>query len=118
MRTLLAVLAPAGAAALGGAVLGEYTLTGVAAVVACVLFGLVVGETAVAVRRRAAPVVVGAAAASAPVAWVWSLWISTGHHLGYASPAQWLATPFAAAAAAGWVLTAGRPGSRPARKSA
>ena len=110
MRTLLAVLAAAGVSALGGAILGEYTLANLVAVLACVLFGVVVGEAAVVPRRSPGPLVLAAAALFPPVAWVWSLWISTGHHLGYASVAQWVATPFAGAAAAGWAATAARVG--------
>jgi hypothetical protein len=114
MRTLLAVSAAAGVSALGGAILGEYTLANLVAVVACVLFGVVVGEAAVVPRRSPGRLVLGTAALFPPVAWVWSLWISTGHHLGYASVAQWAATPFAGAAAVAWAATAARVGgSRP-----
>lgn len=103
MRTLLAALAAAGTAGLGGAILGEYTLANPVAVVACLLFGVVVAEAVVAVQRRPAPLVVAVAAVLTPAAWVWSLWISTGHHLGYASVAQWVATPFAGLATLGWI---------------
>jgi hypothetical protein len=108
MRTLLAVFAAAGVSALGGAILGEYTLANLVAVLACVLFGVVVGEATVVPQRSPRPPALAAAALFPPVAWVWSLWISTGHHLGYASVAQWVATPFAAAAAVVWAVTAPR----------
>jgi hypothetical protein len=108
MRTLLAVLAAAGSSALGGAILGEYTLANLVAIVACVLFGVVVGEATVVPRRQPRPAGLAAAALFPPVAWVWSLWISTGHQLGYASVAQWVATPFAGAAAVAWAATAAR----------
>ena len=108
MRTLMAVFAAAGVSALGGAILGEYTLANVVAVLACVLFGVVVGEATAVPNRHPGPVALAAAALFPPAAWVWSLWISTGHHLGYASVAQWVATPFAGAAAVAWAATAGR----------
>jgi len=108
MRTTLAVVATLAVAALGGAILGEYTLANAVAVLACVLFGVVVGEAAVAIQRRPLPATVVAAGVSTPVAWVWSLWISTGHQLGYVSVAQWVAVPFAGASAALWVVTARR----------
>lgn len=103
MRTLLAALAAAGTAALGGVILGEYTLANVVALVAGLLFGVVVAEAVVAVQRRPAPLATAAATVLTPMAWVWSLWISTGHHLGYASVAQWAATPVAGLAALGWI---------------
>jgi len=105
MRTVLAVLAAAGVSALGGAILGEYTLANLVAIVACLLFGVVVGEAVAALQRRLTPPAVVAAGLFPPGAWVWSLWISTGHHLGYASVAQWAATPFAGAAAVAWAAT-------------
>jgi len=108
MRTTLAVLAGAAVAALGGAILGEYTLANAVAVLACVLFGIVVGEAAVAIQRRPVPATVVAAGVATPMAWVWSLWISTGHQFSYVSVTQWVAVPFAAASAALWVVTARR----------
>ncbi|HEX5265433.1 MAG TPA: hypothetical protein VFW24_01550 [Acidimicrobiales bacterium] len=110
MRILLAVLAAAGSSALGGAILGEYTLANLVAIVACVLFGVVVGEATAVPRRPPRPAGLAAAALFPSVAWVWSLWISTGHQLGYASVAQWVATPFAGAAAVAWAATAARGG--------
>ena len=117
MRTLLAVLTAAAVSALGGAILGEYTLASLVAVLACVLFGVVVGEAAAVPRHPPGPVVLAAAGLFPPVAWVWSLWISTGHHLGYASVAQWVATPFAGAAAAAWAATAARVGGAGPRRA-
>jgi len=108
MRTTLAVLAAVAVAALGGAILGEYTLANAMAVLACVLFGVVVGEAAVAIQRRPVPATAVAAGLATPAAWIWSLWISTGHQFAYASVAQWVAAPVAAAAASLWVVTARR----------
>ena len=108
MRTLLAVLAAAAVSALGGAILGEYTLANLVAILACVLFGIVVGEATAVPQRSPGPPALTAAAVFPAVAWVWSLWISTGHHLGYASVTQWAATPFAGAAAVVWAATAAR----------
>ena len=112
MRTLLAVLAAAAVAALGGAILGEYTLANLVAVLACLLFGVVVGEATGAVQRPPRPLALAAAGVFTPSAWVWSLWISTGHHLGYTSVAQWVGTPCAGGAAVAWAATAARA-SRP-----
>lgn len=108
MRTPLAVLGAAALAALGGAILGEYTLSAVEAVLGGILYGVVVGELVVVVERRPARFGVAAATVFPPIGWIWSLWISTGHHLHYASVAQWVGAGAAAVGGLVWTSTAGR----------
>lgn len=105
MRTPLAVLGAAALAALGGAILGEYTLDGVLAPVGGLLYGLVVAEVVVAVEGR--PSWAGSAAATVfpPIGWVWSLWISNGHHLHYATWLQWVSALVSAVAGLAWTVT-------------
>jgi hypothetical protein len=108
MRTPLAVLGAAALAALGGVILGEYTLNGSLAIVGGLLYGLVVGEVVVAVERRPSPFGAAAALAFPPVGWAWSLWISTGHHLHYASGLQWTVALVSAVAGLVWTVTGRR----------
>ena len=108
MRTPLALLGAAGLSALGGAILGEYTLTGGMALVACLLYGIVIGEAVIVLERRPSPLGAAAAGLFPPIGWVWSLWISTGHHLHYASATQLGATVVAGAAGAAWAITGRR----------
>lgn len=108
MRTPLAVLGAAALAALGGAILGEYSLTGALAVVGGLLYGMVVAEVVVAVERRPSPIGSAAATVFPPVGWVWSLWISTGHHLHYATGLQWASALVSAVAGLVWTVTGRR----------
>lgn len=108
MRTPLAVVGSAALAALGGAILGEYTLNGALALVGGLLYGLVVAEVVVAVERRPSPVGSAAATVFPPIGWVWSLWISNGHHLHYATTAQWASALVSAVAGLVWTLTGRR----------
>ena len=108
MRTPLAVLGAAALAALGGAILGEYTLNGLLAVIGGLLYGLVVGEVVVAVERRPSALGAGAAAVFPPIGWAWSLWISNGHHLHYATWVQWVAALVSAVAGLAWTVTGRR----------
>jgi len=108
MRTPLALLGAAALSALGGAILGEYTLAGGLAVVACVLYGIVIGEAVIVLERRPSPPGVAAAGVFPPIGWVWSLWISTGHHLHYATATQVGATVVAGVAGAAWAVTGRR----------
>ena len=108
MRTPMAVVGSAALAALGGAILGEYTLNGALALVGATLYGLVVAEVVVGVERR--PSAFGSAAATVfpPIGWVWALWISNGHHLHYATWVQWLAALVSAVAGLVWTVTGRR----------
>lgn len=108
MRTPLALLGAAALSALGGAILGEYSLSGILAVVACLLYGIVIGEAVIVLQRRPSRPGVVVAGIFPPVGWVWSLWISTGHHLHYASGTQLGSTVVAGAAGAIWALTGRR----------
>lgn len=108
MRTPLSVLAAAGASVLGGAILGEYWLSAPEAILGSVLFGLLVGELVVVIERRPGPFGMAGASTFPPGAWIWSLWISSGHQLHYASAAQWVGAAAAAGAGLVWTATANR----------
>ena len=108
MRTPVAVLGSALLAALGGAILGEYTLNGALALVGGLLYGLVVAEVVVGVERRPSPVGSAAATVFPPIGWVWALWISNGHHLHYASWVQWVSALVSAVAGLIWTVTGRR----------
>ena len=108
MRTPAAVVGAAALAALGGAILGEYSLNGALAVVGGLLYGLVVAEVVVAVERRPSPFGSAAATVFPPIGWVWSLWISNGHHIHYASALQWTSALVSAVAGLAWTVTGRR----------
>ena len=118
MRTPLAVVGSAALAALGGAILGEYTLNGALAVIGALLYGLVVAEVVVAVERRPSPLGSAAATVFPPIGWAWSLWISNGHHIHYASGAQWASALVSAVAGLVWTVTGRRVVDRPDPRSA
>jgi len=103
VRRILAAGAAAAVGALGALILGEYPFTGVTVLVAAVIFGLFIGETAMALGGRgeradvwltAAVLVVGVAAM------MWAAWISTGRDLSFLGPAGWTSIPLAGATAA------------------
>jgi hypothetical protein len=114
MRLLLAVVAAAGASALGALILGEYPLTGATPYVAGLLFGLVVAELAVFVAGHGG--LRGAAAAVVMLlpgaGMVWAAWISAGRSWHYVPGAAWVGAVLAPAAAFLW-LRGGRGSSRP-----
>ena len=99
-------------AALGAVVLGEYELIGVRAVVAGLIFGVLVGEVVATVARQGDPALQVAAALLAEAGLVWATWISTGHDLGLASTAAWIGVVLGGGAAALWLRSAGRRGAR------
>ncbi|HZU71499.1 MAG TPA: hypothetical protein VE990_01890, partial [Acidimicrobiales bacterium] len=101
-----AALVATGVAALGGAILGEYDLSGPLPLLAGVLFGVVVAEAVIVVQRRPAPAAVGVAAVAAGAATVWSLWIANGHHLAYASATQWAQAGLPLVVVPAWSRTA------------
>ncbi|HUZ43635.1 MAG TPA: hypothetical protein VMU63_04470 [Acidimicrobiales bacterium] len=117
MRTPLALLGAAALSALGGAILGEYSLSGILAVIACLLYGIVIGEALIVLERRPSPLGVAVAGIFPPIGWLWSLWISTGHHLHYASATQLASTVVAGVSGAAWAVTGRRALDR-ARPSA
>ena len=85
-------------ATLGALILGEYEFSGVMPYAAGVLFGLVLGEIAVAVaggRSGAVGVVTGAAGAAGLV---WAAWISSGEGLRPFPAVAWVAAAIAFAA--------------------
>ena len=99
-------------AALGAVILGEYEFTGFTPVVAGILFGLIIAEVmTVAAKRADLPLALFAAVFSA-AGIVWAAWISSGRDWGYVPGGAWLGMVLAAAAAAVWIKSPGRRGSR------
>jgi hypothetical protein len=89
MRQLLALVAGAAVAALGGLILGEYPFTGVTPYVAGLLFGLVVAEVVVTVSRRR-NLVVGVGSALCTVGGLgWAVWISSGRGVAPIQGGAW-----------------------------
>ena len=103
-RLVLGLLAAAAVGALGALILGEYTFSGVAVLGSGIVFGLFVGEAAVAVSRRPGWLLGAACAALAAAAMTWSAWISTGRDLSYLGSEGWVAVGLAVLAAGirGW----------------
>ena len=111
MRVIFGCIVAALVAALGGLIMGEYFLSGLMAIVAGVLFGLAVGEAAIAVGKSSGWVLVGVTAAAAFLGFTWSGWIEAGRSFDIAAT-RWLGSLLAGASAAWWVRSLG---SRPLR---
>ena len=117
MRTLVGVVATLGVAAVGGAVLGEYSLSAGAAVVAGGLLGVVEAEALVTATPRPPVWLVALASGAGAAAAVWALWIAAGHRLDEAAPGQWTAANAAALAVGGWVVLTERITGRGRRRA-
>ncbi|MEO6121640.1 MAG: hypothetical protein ABIW46_01460 [Acidimicrobiales bacterium] len=114
MRPFLAVVACVSTAALGALILGEYELVGATALVAGVLFGLLVAEAGLATAGRHSTARAVArlhlvAPATAAGGLVWAAWISSGRDWAYVAAEAWIAVAVAALCAAGWVRGPRRP---------
>lgn len=92
--------------------MGEYTLRGVMALVAGVLFGLAIAEAAITVGRSSDWVLVGVAAVAAFVGLTWAASIDAGDSLGRIAGMRWAGSVVALVSAAWWVRSFG---SRPVR---
>src|SRR3954469_14590563 len=90
MRQLVAVVAGAGVAALGGLIVGEYPFTGFTPYLAGVLFGLVVAEVMVAVAGRRSTVLGVAAALLAGAGVAYGAWDDSGYGLRPIPAAAWV----------------------------
>lgn len=114
MRQLLAAAAAAAVAMLGAFVVGEYELAGVTGPVAGVLFGIVVGEVAVAVARQGGALLAAAAAAAAAAGLLGAAWISSGRDWSFVPAPAWVGVALSAVTAGAWVTGFGprRAGSR------
>ncbi|MGH9156134.1 MAG: hypothetical protein ACRD1K_09965 [Acidimicrobiales bacterium] len=120
MRPLLAIVACVLAAALGALILGEYELVGATALVAGLLFGLLVGEVGIVTAGRSS---VARAASRLPVVaplttgagLVWAGWISSGRDWSFVSTEAWAGVAVGVLAAAAWVRSPRRraPRTRP-----
>ncbi|HET9444571.1 MAG TPA: hypothetical protein VFO65_14695 [Acidimicrobiales bacterium] len=111
-RPVLALIAGLATAALGAQFLGEQELVGTVAVVAGVLFGVVVAEVTISVARSPSPFLLVAVSLVSAAGLVWALWISTGHDLDYADASAWLGVGLGAVSAPVWFRTGGQRGER------
>jgi len=100
VRLILSLVAGAAVAALGAAVLGEYTFDGPAVVGSGAVLGLLVAEAVVSVARRGSRVAVVGSGALTGAGMVWAGWISTGHRLGIVGWVGWVAVAVGAVIAA------------------
>lgn len=98
--------------ALGAVILGEYEFTGLTPVVAGILFGLIIAEVMTVAAKKADLQLALIAAGFSAVGIVWAAWISSGRDWDYVPGGTWLGMVLAAAAAAVWIKSPGRRGSR------
>lgn len=107
MRVVIGCIAALFAALVGGLILGEYELRGIAALVAGLLFGLAVGEAAISAGKTNDWALTVAAGASAFVGLTWAAYIDAGNDAGLIAGARWAGSVLAFASAAAWVRTLG-----------
>jgi hypothetical protein len=110
VRRVLAVAVGALASALGALILGEYQLEGATAIVAGLLFGLILAELVTTVARSRDAAMAGASAALAVGGMVWGAWLSTGpdEDWSFVPDLAWVGVALAGAAALLWVRNPGR----------
>ena len=115
MRQAVAVLVGAAVAAAAALILGEYELKGVMAVVAGILFGVVIAEVMVAIDKHPSLAVALLSGVYAAIAMAWSGWIAAGRTWHYFGRSRWIALVVAAVVAPLWIRSAGRrvPDSEP-----
>ena len=99
-------------AALGALILGEYELTGLTPVVAGVLFGLIIAEVMTVAGRSSHLVMAVLAAGLSAAGMVWAAWISSGRDWDYVPGGAWVGVVLSALAAAAWIKSPGKRGSR------
>jgi hypothetical protein len=112
---VLAVLAAAAVAALGGVILGEYPFTGVMPYVSGVLFALVVSEVTVGIGQRRGAFLALAAAVCSGAGLAWAVWISSGRGVEPIPVGGWLAIMIGVAVALARCLL--RPTESSARRN-
>ncbi|HET7487924.1 MAG TPA: hypothetical protein VFJ85_08345 [Acidimicrobiales bacterium] len=114
MRRTLSVVVGALVTVMGAVTLGEYQLTGITAIVAGALFGLVVAELMLVVGRKHDAFTMVVAGSFSAVGMVWASWIWFDHRLGWIAGAAWVGAAVAPVAAWLWLRNPGRPaaGSR------
>ena len=108
MRQAVAVLVGAGVAALAALILGEYELKGVMALVAGVLFGIVIAEVMVAIDKHPSALVAILSGVYAAIAMAWSGWIAAGRTWHFFGRGRWLALGISFVAAPLWIRSSGR----------
>lgn len=109
MRRPLAAVVALAVAAVCGAILGEYDLTGVVPLIAGALFGVVVAEATALVggRDRVTAVIAGVATAAGLTLSIWII----SDHFRFVHAWSWSAVAVGPAAAALWIV---RGSARPA----
>lgn len=103
MRVLFGCVAAVVVAALGGLILGEYELRGLMAIVAGVLFGLLVAEAAITAGKSSDWLLVAVTAAAAALGLTWAAYIERGDSFGRIAGVRWLASVIALVSAGWWV---------------
>ena len=100
----------AAASALGALIIGEYQLGGATAIVAGLLFGLILAELVTTVARSRDAAMAAASAALAGAGMVWGAWLSTGpdEDWSFVPGLAWVGAGLAVAAALVWVRNPGR----------
>ena len=100
-RSVAAVVAVVLGGAIGALILGEYEFTGVMPYAAGLLFGMVLGEIAVAVSHRRGVFLGAATALAGAGGLLWAAWISSGEGLRPLPVSIWPAVALAAMAGGG-----------------
>ncbi|MBA2607519.1 MAG: hypothetical protein H0U92_01105 [Actinobacteria bacterium] len=120
MRVVIGALAAIFVALLGGLIIGEYQLLGAWALVAGVLFGLVVAEGTITVGKSSDWFVVIVAAVAAFGGYTWSAYIEAGDSFGRIAGLRWVGALLALVSAGWWVRSLGSRSLRtpPAEESA
>jgi hypothetical protein len=112
VRVILGCVVAVLVAALGGLIMGEYELRGPMALLAGVLFGLAVAETAITIGRSSDWVLVAVAALAAFAGLTWAASIDAGDSLARIAVLRWIGSLLALVSAGWWVRSLG---SRPVR---
>ncbi len=120
MRVVIGAVAAVLVGLLGGLIVGEYQLLGAWALIAGVLFGLVVAEATITVGKSSDWFIVTVAAAAAFGGYAWSAYIEAGDSFGRIGALRWMGALLALASAGWWVRSLGSRSLRtpPAEESA
>lgn len=107
MRVVTGAIAAVFAGLLAGVIMGEYELRGAMAIVAGVIFGLAIAETAITIGKSSDWPLVGIAAASAFGGYTLSAYIDTGSSFGRIAGLRWAGAILALVSAGYWVRSLG-----------
>ena len=103
MRRPLAFVAAVAAAALSGAILGEYDITGATPIIGGILFGIVVGEVVLVVAKGSDRMLAIAAGCATAAGLVLAIWDSSAH-FRFVHAWSWAAVAVGPVAAYVWVV--------------